>query len=133
MKKLLTYLFLTSALCALVYSCKKEGEIELDINQDLISIDFLTPLNNESIHIGAESHINGLIDANNFLGGWTIQGTEMNTKEILFEFTESSIQNSYFFDFHWTPNLQAQVCIKINVLDLDQKVVKSDSITVICI
>jgi hypothetical protein len=133
MKKLLTYLFLTSALCALVYSCKREAEIELDIDPDLISIDFFTPLNNQDIHVETENHINGLIDANNFLGGWTIQGTEMNTKEILFEFTESSIQNSYFFDFHWTPNLQAQVCIKLNVLDLDQKVVKSDSITVNCI
>jgi hypothetical protein len=72
MKKQISILFVALGL----FSCKKEVPYAQE-GITAVSIEFNFPAQNEQINVGEETHVEGIIDADEMMGGWDVLVTKV--------------------------------------------------------
>jgi hypothetical protein len=125
------YTFLWAAFVGLVISsCNKESA-----GTDA-TIEFISPFENDTISFGEELHIEGKIEGNGLLDGYTF--SMMNTNAgtyIIPEKTVSEHKEAYVFHEHWHNNVNdtASVVIEVNVRTSQDGALKTKKVTVVCL
>lgn len=126
------YVLIVSLIIWSLFACKKEVPYA-DASTTEISITFKSPTDNGILSVGEESHIEGIIDANAMMSGWSILMTRANGDTIGY-YQDLYDQTQYLFHSHWIPTYTDTGTINITASALDKgfDVLKSASITVEC-
>lgn len=130
MKKLAAYLLVTGAFLA---SCKKEVPYAQE-GITAVSIEFNFPAQNEQITVGEETHVEGIIDADEMMGGWDVLVKKVGEGDTILQHGEYCEQTQYVFHHHWYPQMNAvgQLEVEVRALTKDGAILDRASRIVSC-
>jgi len=112
----LTFIFL---ICLTFLSCKKDEELAV-AGVTEVEIIILNPLQDELISGNTELTIDGRIEANALMNGWSVIIRNTESGQVLDEFTDICQQTMYTIHHHWTPNLPSGTPIEMQIIALGQ-------------
>lgn len=121
--------FSLMALTFLFVSCQKEE------GASTATITFLEPTSGDTLHIGEKLHVEGTIQGDGEMHGYSLSMTNKNTGESLFNAISETHAQSYSIHEHWTNNVSDTATIKILVeVELNHDGMKtSKEINVVCL
>lgn len=125
------FIALTAFLCGLS-SCKEEVPYAVkDVSE--IEIQFQSPEAQSTWSAGNEIHVEGIIDADAMMGGWSISIASDTGEEISY-YRDVFDQTQYLFHYHWYSAQQdtGNIVITVNALNQNQEVLKSKSVSIYC-
>lgn len=122
---------LISLLCVILISCKKEETFAV-AGVTEVEIILLNPTEGESIPINETLSMDGRIEANALMSGYSVTISNADDGEILNEYEEECEQTLIMIHHHWTPTVQSGTSIKIKIeaLGQSQAVLAEKSISV---
>ena len=117
------------ALTFLFVSCQKEE------GASTATITFLEPTSGDTLHIGEKLHVEGTIQGDGEMHGYSLSMTNKNTGESVYMANSDTHAESYAIHEHWTNNVSDTATIKILVeVELNHDGMKTaKEINVVCL
>lgn len=114
-------------------SCKKEETLAV-AGLTEVEIILTNPTQDQTISGSAQLSIDGRIEANALMSGWSITITNADNGETLDEFVDRYEQTLFMIHHHWTPNVPSgrSVEIQIKALGQNDEILAEESILVNC-
>ncbi len=135
MKRNIQYGFTALILTALVISCKKNKDEDINDGDPEVNISVLSPMPGDTVQQGEKVSINGTIHASQKVHGYRITLVDDSTKAYYLNEIYHEHAPSYNFSENWTNNVDdtAYVTATIDVeIDHDGNM-KSEKIKLVCL
>jgi len=128
-----TNIIVLLAILGAFFSCKKEAPYATQDTANEIEITFNSPLGGSVATIGNELNIEGLIDGEELMGGWSVHITNAS-EDSLICYQDLYEQTQYLFHYHWFPTIAdtGDITVTISALDKNHNVLISKSVLIIC-
>lgn len=121
------------AILGVLFSCKKEASYATQNTASEIEITFNSPTGGTTATVGDELNIEGIISADELMGGWSLLVSNASGDSIKY-YQDTYEQTQYLFHYHWFPTASetGDISITISALDKNQIVLSSESVSILC-
>ncbi|MFT6503713.1 MAG: hypothetical protein ACJASQ_003851 [Crocinitomicaceae bacterium] len=128
------YLIFIALASIVLTSCKKEVETYAVAGVSKVDIIIQNPVQGELISGTETLSIEGRVEANELMSGWSIKITNADNDNIIGEYEELYEQTLYIIHHHWEPNVPSGTNLKIEVQVFDQNkdILAESTIDFIC-
>lgn len=113
-------------------SCKKNTPVAVPGTTE-VEITFKSPTTSTTATVGNELNVEGIIDANAWMGGWKVCIEKSNGDTLAF-YEDHYEQTQYIFHYHWfpTPEDTGTVTVRVDALDVNFASLNYDTMTFVC-